>query len=38
MELVSALAAETGRRAGRVGTGSLLRLFFYLILQDNELT
>ena len=37
-ELVGALAAETGQRAGRVGTGSLSRLFFYLILQDNELT
>ena len=28
MELVSALAAETGQRAGRVGTGSLSRLLF----------
>lgn len=38
MELESALAAETGQRAGRVGTGSLSRLFFYLILGDNRLT
>lgn len=36
-ELVSALAAETGQRAGRVGTGSLSRLLFYLILSDNKL-
>ena len=36
-ELESALAAETGQRAGRVGTGSLLRLLFYLILSDNKL-
>ena len=37
-ELVSALAAETGQGAGRVGTGSLSRLLFYLILRDDELT
>ena len=37
-ELVSALAAETGQMAGKVGTGSLSRLLFCLVRDNNELT